>query len=339
MKRYIRNRLLQLIPVLIGITLLTFLLMHVSSTDAVDVMEQQSGQVWTQEQKEAERHEIGLDQPLPQQYVRWLGNVLRGDMGTSYISGEPVSEKFFSKLQATLLLTGTSVLLTVILSVPLGILSAVRRNRFSDYLIRFLSFVGNSLPNFFVALLLIYFLALKLGWFPVMGTNAGWKSVILPTLTLTIAMASRYTRQVRACVLEELGKEYVTGARARGIHERKILFQNVLKNCLGTIVTLLALSIGSLLGGTAVVETIFMWDGVGKMAVDAVLNRDYPVIQAYVIWMALIYVCVNLSADIICGCLDPRVRTEKGAVHWKKKLRRRLPSENRKRKQGLSESD
>ena len=152
--------------------------------------------------------------------------------------------------------------------------------------------------NFFVSLLLIYFFSLKLKLLPVMGNTAGWKSVILPTLTLALSMASRYTRQVRAAVLEELNKDYVQGARARGIHEKRILYGSVLRASMLTIVTLLALSVGSLLGGTAIVESIFLWDGVGRMAVDAITMRDYPVIQAYVIWMAVIYVCVNLFTDI-----------------------------------------
>lgn len=308
MKKYIIKRLLQLIPILIGITLLTFVLMNASSTDAVDVMEQNTGTSWTEEQKQAVRVELGLDKPLPMQYLVWLGKLLRGDMGESYISGQPVFSQFVSKLPATIYLTITSILLTVLLSIPLGILSAVRKNKFTDYLIRVLSFIGNSMPGFFVALLLMYVFSLKLGWFPVMGNNAGWKSVILPTLTLAIAMSAKYTRQVRATVLEELNKDYVVGARSRGVREKRILYGSVLKASMLTIVTLLALSIGSLLGGTAIVESIFMWDGVGKMAVDAITMRDYPIIQAYVAWMAIIYVVVNLITDIIYHYLDPRVR-------------------------------
>ena len=238
----------------------------------------------------------------------WLGKTVRGDMGESFVSGQPVSAMFVSKLPATIGLMITSILLTVFLSVPLGILSAVRQNRITDYLIRFFSFIGNSLPNFFVSLLLIWFFSLKLKLLPVMGNNAGWKSVILPTLTLALSMASRYTRQVRATVLEELNKDYVQGARARGISEKRILYFSVLRASMLTIATLLALSIGSLLGGTAIVESIFMWDGVGKMAVDAITMRDYPVIQVYVIWMAVIYVCVNLFTDMIYHYLDPRIR-------------------------------
>ncbi len=308
MKKYTGKRLLQLIPILFGITLPSFLLMNTGTADVIDVMESNSGGVMSEEEKDVLRAELGLDKPLVQQYAVWLGKVLRGDMGKSFVSGQPVFTTFLSRLPATIYLTITSILLTVFLSVPLGILSAVKQNRLTDYIIRFLSFIGNSLPNFFVSLLLIYFFSLKLNLLPVMGNTAGWKSVILPTLTLALSMASRYTRQVRATVLEELNKDYVQGARARGIKEKRILYFSVLRASMLTIVTLLALSIGSLLGGTAIVESIFMWDGVGKMAVDAITMRDYPVIQVYVIWMAIIYVCVNLFTDILYHYLDPRIR-------------------------------
>ncbi len=313
MKKYIIKRLLQLIPILFGITLLTFVLMHTSSVDAVDMMEQNTGMAWTEEQKAAVREELGLDKSMPVQYLNWVGNMLKGDMGTSYISGQPVLQMFLSKLPMTIYLTITSILLTIALSIPLGILSAVRKNKFTDYFIRILSFIGNSMPGFFVALLLMYLFSLKLGWFPVMGNGQGWKSIVLPTLTLAIAMSAKYTRQIRATVLEELKKDYVVGARARGVRERKILIRSVLKASMLTIVTLLSLSIGSLLGGTAIVESIFMWDGVGKMAVDAILTRDYPVIQVYVVWMAIIYVMVNLVTDIIYHYLDPRIRLQENS--------------------------
>jgi len=307
MGKYIAQRLIQLIPILLGITLLSFILMN-TAADAIDVMESNTGGIMSEGEKEQLRRELGLDKPLPEQYIMWLAGVLRGDMGESFVSGQPVFSTFISKLPATIYLTVTSILLTILISIPLGILSAVKQNRPLDYLIRFLSFIGNSLPNFFVSLLLIYFFSLKLKLLPVMGSAGGWKSVILPTLTLALSMSSKYTRQVRATVLEELNKDYVLGARARGIKENRILVFSVLRASMLTIMTLLALSVGSLLGGTAIVESIFMWDGVGKMAVDAIAMRDYPVIQVYVIWMAVIYVCVNLFTDIIYHYLDPRIR-------------------------------
>ena len=315
MKQYVAKRLLQLIPIILGITFLSFALMQSAAGDAVDDLYDNAGSSVSEAVKDQKRAELGLDKPFTVQYISWLGGVVTGDMGVSYISNKPVFETFISKLPATIYLTLTSIVLTILFSIPLGILAAVRHNRWGDYLIRFLSFIGNSLPNFFVSLLLIYFFALKLSLLPVMGSDTA-VSVILPAFTLTIAMASKYTRQVRATVLEELNKDYVLGARARGVREKTILYGSVLKSSMMTIITLLALSIGSLLGGTAIVESIFMWDGVGKLAVDSILMRDYPMIQAYVIWMALIYVLVNLFTDLLYHYLDPRVRLEQEAKAW-----------------------
>lgn len=312
MKQYVGKRLLQLIPILIGITFLSFAMMRVAGSDAVLQKMENTGVIVSQEVIDAARAELGLDKPFLVQYFSWLGNMLTGDMGTSYISGRDVFSTFLSKLPATLLLTVTSIVLTIVISIPLGILSAVKQNRFTDYLIRVCSFIGNSLPNFFVALLLMYFFAIRLNWFPVIATRIGLQSVALPSFTLAIAMSAKYLRQVRATVLDELGKDYVIGAKARGVRFSVTLWGSVLRASLVTIVTLLTLSIGSLLGGTAIVESIFMWDGVGKLAVDAINMRDYPIIQAYVMWMAIIYVCVNLLTDLSYRLLDPRIRLEGG---------------------------
>ena len=229
-------------------------------------------------------------------------------MGTSYVSGRDVFGTFVSKLPATLLLTALSVAATVLLSVPLGILAAVRRDRFTDYFLRFCSFIGNALPNFFVALLLMQVFSIRWRLLPVLSEGTPLRSAVLPTLTLAIAMSAKYMRQVRAAVLEELNRDYVTGARARGVREGVILRGSVLRCAMLTILTLLALSVGSLLGGTAIIESIFQWDGVGKLAVDAITMRDYPMIQAYVVWMAMIYVAVNLVTDLLYHALDPRIR-------------------------------
>ena len=316
MKGYIAKRFLQLIPILIGITFLSFSLMYLAGGDAVTATLENQGVAVSQEIIDSKKHELGLDKPFIEQYGTWLVGLMTGDMGVSYVSDKEVFATFTSKLPATIVLTIVSVLLTIVISVPLGILAAVKQNRFTDYLIRVLSFIGNSLPNFFVALLLILVFSVCLGWFPVVSSSIGKtglaslsiQGTILPAFTLAIAMSSKYTRQIRATVLEELNKPYVIGARARGISERTILIKHVLKSCMIMIVTLLALSIGDLLGGTAIVETIFQWDGVGKLAVDSITMRDYPLIQAYVVWMAIIYVMVNLVADLVYHRLDPRVR-------------------------------
>ena len=308
MGKYIIKRLLHLIPILIGITFLSFAMMRLAGGDAVTYMYENAGTAVSQEVIDAAKAEYGLDKPFLVQYANWFGGMLRGDMGESYVSHKDVFETFVSKLPATLLLTLASILLTVAIAIPLGILSAIKHNKWVDYLIRFFSFIGNSMPNFFAALVLMYIFSIRLRWLPVITTENKAMSLILPTLTLTLSMASKYTRQVRAAVLEELNKDYVAGARARGVRGKVIIWKSVMKSSMLTIITLLALSIGSLLGGTTIVENIFMWDGVGKMAVDAINMRDYPIIQAYVAWMAIIYVVVNLITDIIYHYLDPRVR-------------------------------
>ena len=308
MIKYILKRLLLLIPVLIGITFLSFAMMRLAGGDAVTYMYENAGAAVSEEVIDAARQEYGLDQPFLVQYGKWFAGMVTGDMGVSYVSKKNVSDTFVEKLPATILLTVSSVLLTMLISIPLGIFSAVKHNRLDDYVVRFFSFIGNSMPNFFAALVLMYFFSIKLGWLPVITTENTGLSLILPTLTLAISMASKYTRQVRATVLEELNKDYVMGAKARGVRGSVIIWKNVMKSSMLTIITLLALSIGNLMGGTTIVETIFMWDGVGKMAVDAITMRDYPIVQAYVAWMAVIYVVVNLITDILYHYMDPRVR-------------------------------
>lgn len=308
MIKYVFKRLLQLIPVLFGITFLSFAMMRLAGGDAVTYMYENAGTAVSQDIIDKAKAEYGLDQPFIVQYANWLGGMLRGDMGESYVSHKDVFETFKSKLPATLLLTLSSIVLTVLVAIPLGIISAVKHNKWIDSLIRFFSFIGNSMPNFLAALVLMYIFSIRLNWLPVITSENKAVSLILPTLTLALAMASKYTRQVRATVLDELNKDYVAGAKARGVRGKIIIWKSVMKSSMLTIVTLLALSIGSLLGGTTIVENIFMWDGVGKMAVDAINMRDYPIIQAYVAWMAVIYVIVNLITDIIYHYLDPRVR-------------------------------
>ena len=308
MRNYVFKRLLQLIPILLGITFLSFAMMRLAGGDAISYLYESRGTAVAQEIIDAKKVELGLDKPFIIQYLTWLAGMLRGDMGISYVSNKDVFQTLTSKLPATLLLTGSAIVWTLVIALPLGIISAVRHNRIVDYLIRFFSFMGNSMPNFFAALLLMYVFSIRFKILPVITSGNTLVSLILPTATLVVSMAAKYTRQVRAVVLEELNKAYVIGARARGVKGSVIVFKSVLRVSMLTILTLLALSIGSLLGGTAIVENIFMWDGVGKLAVDAISMRDYPMIQAYVVWMAIIYVLVNLVTDILYHLLDPRVR-------------------------------
>ena len=215
MKKYILKRFLQLIPVLVGITFLSFAMMRIAGSDAITELYGDKGAV-AQKIIDAKRAELGLDQPFLTQYLAWVGGILTGDMGISYISGRDVFQTFVSKLPATLLLTVLAICATVIISIPLGVLAAVRHDKFTDYFLRVFSFIGNSLPNFFVALLLMQVFSIHWSIFPVISNGTTVQSAVLPTLTLAVAMSAKYMRQVRATVLEELNKDYVEGAKARG---------------------------------------------------------------------------------------------------------------------------
>ena len=309
--RYVLRRLLSLIPVLLGVTLLTYALMYISPKDPVEMMLQAQGTAPSREVVDAMRHQLGLDRPFVIQYLDWLWRFIRGDMGVSYVDGISVAGKLLTALPNTLKLAASSVIVTVVFSVPLGILTAVYQGRPVDAVIRFLSFIGNSLPNFVVSLLLLYFFALKLGWFPILSSRS-LISLVLPTLALAIPMTGKYVRQVRAAVLEQLGRPYVDGAVSRGLKTRTVLFRDVLRNAMITIVTLMSMSIGSLLGGTAAIEIIFVLPGLGYMVTSAVTARDYPVIQGFVVWMSVIYLVINLLTDISYYYMDPRVSAGMG---------------------------
>ena len=231
-----------------------------------------------------------------------------GDFGISYSTKKPVIDIILLKLVPTLKLAFMSLIVMLIIAVPFGILAAVKKNKVIDFLISGTTFLGLSIPNFWVGLMLLYFIALKFKLLPVVSTGDGIEKMILPVLTLAFSMAAKYTRQVRTVVLEELNQDYVIGARARGIKENIILLRHVLPNSLLPLITLLGLSLGSLLGGTAVVEVIFSYPGLGNMAVSAITSYDYPLIQAYVMWIALIYMIINLLIDISYKYLDPRVK-------------------------------
>ena len=310
MVRYILKRLLQFVVVLLGVTFLTFMITQATPSDAAEMKYVSMGMMPSTELLEKTREEMGLNDPVLIQYGRWLGNVLHGDLGESSKFGESVWTQMTRKLPMTLKLAGVSLIVVIVFSFPLGILSAVKKNKVADYMIRFLSFFGVSMPNFWLALLLMYIFAVRLGWFKVVSTNSV-QGMILPVATLTIPMISSYARQIRAALLEELNANYVIGARARGIPERRIIWGHVLPNAILPIVTLLGLSVGHLLGGAALIETICSWEGIGTVVVEAIRVRDYPLIQGYVIWMAIIYVTVNLIVDIAYRLLDPQIRLRK----------------------------
>lgn len=306
------RRTAQFLAVLLAVSFLTFALMHAAGSDAVLQRMERTGTVLPPETVAAERAALGLDRPFLAQYGSWLAGVLTGDLGRSYVSGRAVGPLFRSRLPATLLLTAAALLLTAAVSVPLGVYAAVRQGRRADRLIRGLSFLGNSVPGFLIGLLLLYLFAVRYPVFSVLPAKGSLSGVVLPAATLAAAMSAKYVRQVRTAVLEELGKDYVTGARARGVPMGTILRRSVLRAALPSLLTLGALSLGSLMGGAVVVESLFRWDGVGRMAAEAVFMRDYPVIEAYVLWTAFFYGAANLAADGLCRLADPRMRGEGG---------------------------
>ena len=294
--------------VLIGISFLTFLLTYISPGDPVRNMYISMGVVPDEELIAETRAKMGLDDPFFVQYFRWLGNCLKGDFGTSFSWQKPVASLLASRLWPTLKLALMSMILMLIVAVPLGVLSAVNQNKPIDYIVRAVTFFGVSLPNFWVGLMLILIFCVKMKLLPVVSADGSFKALILPSVTLAVAMSAKYTRQVRTAMLEELHSDYVVGARARGVKESKILWGNVFPNSLLPLITMLGLSIGSLLGGTSVVEVIFSYPGMGKMAVESITTLDYNMIQAFVLWVALIYMVINLLVDMSYNYIDPRMR-------------------------------
>ena len=297
-----------MVIVLIGISFLTFLLTFLSPGDPVRNMYISMGMIPDEEIIAETREAMGLNDPFLTQYFHWLGNCLKGDFGTSFSWNKPVVSLLATRIWPTLKLTLCSLVLMLIIAVPLGVLSAVHKNKFIDYLVRVITFFGVSLPNFWVGLLLSLWFSVRLKLLPVVSSGGDLKSLILPSVTLAVAMSAKYTRQVRTAVLEELSSDYVIGARARGVKESKILWGNVFPNSLLPLITMLGLSIGSLLGGTSVVEVIFSYPGMGKLAVDAITTLDYNLVQGFVLWVAIIYMVVNLLVDLSYNYIDPRMR-------------------------------
>lgn len=301
------RRCAQFIPVFFGITVLSFTLIHLAPSDPVSVRLSLGGIAVDPVTAARMRTEMGLDRPLPIQYGDWLMRFLHGDMGISYRSDRPVAAMLLQALPYTLAIAASAMLLTLLISLPLGIAIAAYRNSALDCIVRFLTFIGNAVPSFIVGILLMFLFSYQLGWIPVLAGNSP-VGMVLPTAALALIMSARYIRQIRAATLDELAKDYIIGLRARGITERRILFGNVLKNIMGIVVTLTAISVGSLLGGVVIIETLFSRPGVGSLLMTAINSRDYPVIQAAVVWMVLAYFVVNLLADLSYRRFNPRVR-------------------------------
>lgn len=307
--KQIAMRLGQMVLVLLGISFITFCLVMLAPGDPVrQMIAGNEDIVVSQVEIDALRHELGLDQPFLMQYLSWLGRVLHGNFGFSFMMKKPVLDAVLEALPATVILALASSVFMLLFAIPLGIYTAVKQNTWADYIIRGFTFAGVSVPNFWMGLMLLWIFALKLNLFPIVGGDISVENLILPMVTLGVVMASKYTRQVRATMLEELCQDYVMGARARGFSESHILWKEVLPNALLPLITLLGLAFGSLLGGAAVVEIVFSWPGLGFMVVQAITYRDFQTVQAVVLWIAFMYMAINLVVDLSYNHLDPRLR-------------------------------
>lgn len=309
MKKYILKRILYLIPTIFGITFLTFLLLHIAPSDPVTMKYISMGTIGNEKIIEQEKEKLGLNDPFIVQYTRWLKNAVKGDFGISIRTKTPVKEEILKRVPKTLKLSGLSLIITIFVSIPLGIFSAIYKNKIVDNIIKNLSFIGISMPTFWLGLIIMYIFSVKLKLFPIIGGD-GIKSLVMPSITLSFWLSSLYITRLRASILEEINKEYVLGLLSKGIPYTKVILFNVLPNSLLSIITMFGSSVGAMLGGTTVIETIFEYQGLGKMATEAVSNRDYFLMQGYVIWMALIYVSINLVLDILYKYFNPRIRIE-----------------------------
>ena len=307
MKRFI-NRLIQMVITLIGVSFLTFCLTYLSPGDPAAMVLEASDTIVSQEVLEQTREEMGLNKPFLVQYGNWVWGVLHGDMGMSYSGKKPVVDKLMEGFAGTVLLAIITIILILLISIPLGIFSAVHRNKIPDFIVHVFSFIGVSMPSFWVGLILLYIFGLKLGLFPIATASISLNGIVLPALTLAIYQSAKYTRQVRTVILDELNQDYVIGARARGLSESAILWKHILPNAILPLITLLGMSIGWLLGGIAVIETVFAWPGLGRMAVYAITMRDYPLIEGFVLWIAIVYTVINFLVDLSYTYLDPRLK-------------------------------
>lgn len=307
--RLLGKYLIQAVITIVGISFIMFSITMLGTEDlARQLISGAEDSIISQAEIDAVTREMGLDQPFFIQFGNWVWNAVHGDLGFSYMAKKPVADKILECLPATLSLGACSLILMTVMSVPMGIASAYYRNRPVDFLIRGMTFFGISVPGFWMGLILLWIFGLKLGLFPIVSSTIRWDTIFLPSLTLAISMMSKYTRQVRSAVLEELGQDYVMGARARGMSEVRILFREVLPNAMLPLVTLYGLSIGSLLGGAAVVEIVFGWQGLGLLAVKAIEYRDIRLLQGIVVWIAAMYMLINILVDLSYSFLDPRLR-------------------------------
>jgi len=308
MRQYILRRLVSLFPVILGVSLITFGLMAVVPGDPAEIIAGRGKDIEpTQAEIEAVRQELGLDQPLPLQYARWLGRVVRGDLGTSLRTGQPVWQELAVRLPRTLELAAGGMIIGLLIALPVGILSAVWRDRAVDQLSRVLALLGASVPSFWLGTILILFFAVRLGWLPSYG-RGGLPHFILPACTLGLSTSAVLMRLTRANLLEVLNEGFVRTARAKGLSEKAVVLRHALKPSLLPVVTVLGLQFGNLLGGALIIETVFAWPGLGMLVLRSILGRDFPVIQGFALFITLVFVLVNFVVDLVCRWLDPRVQ-------------------------------
>jgi ABC-type dipeptide/oligopeptide/nickel transport system permease component len=306
MIRYISIRLLFALPALWLILTMVFLLAHIVPGDPVAQM---LGEGARAEDLTQLRHALGLDLPLPVQYGRYLAGVLHGNLGESFRFQQPVLKVVAEHYPATLELAIVALLICALIGIPAGVLAAHKRGERTDHAVGVLTLFGLSVPNFALGPVLILFFSVVLGWLPVSG-RGGISHIVLPAFTLGAALAAILTRMVRTSVIEELSADYVRTARAKGVSESGVLFRHALRNALIPILTILGLQFGTLLAGTIVTESIFSWPGIGRLAVQAIGARDYPLLQGCILLIAVSYVFVNLLTDLVYALVDPRVRFE-----------------------------
>ena len=307
MVSYIVKRLLSLIPVLVGISIITFLILRLTPGDPAEAYLRLSQIPPTEAAIAAARTELGLDRPLPVQYWDWLMKAITLDFGKSYATHRPVWDEMMLFVPATAQLAGVSLVITLVISIPMGIFSALYKDGWFDNFCRLMAFTSAATPNFWLGFLLMYFFALKLDLLPTLGRGS-WEHFILPAVTLSFGYIATYIRLLRTSMLENLDQQFVLYARARGLKESWVIGRHVLKNAMLPVVTALGMSIGHLLSGSVIVESVFAWPGIGRFCVSAILNRDYPVVQCFVLMMSFIFVIANLLVDIAYAWLDPRIR-------------------------------
>ena len=308
MLRFILRRLAYLLPVWIGISLVAFLLANLTPGDPARLaLQRELGRQPTGEETAIARDRLGLDDPAPVRYLRWLGDALTGDLGTSYRSGTPVLDSLVDRFPKTLQIGGLGLLMAIAIAIPLGVLAAVYRRGPIDHLSRIIALLGASMPSYWVAYLLILLFSVRLGMLPVAGSQT-WQHAVMPAVTLGIGGSASLMRLARSEMLETLGQDYIRTARAKGLRSRALLVRHALRNTMIPLSTVLGMRFAGMLGGAVIVETIFSWPGIGKLVVDAIFDRDYPMIQGFVIFMGTVFLLINLIVDVGYGLIDPRIR-------------------------------